>query len=209
MVELEKPTVDSFKRKTFIHNSLILLDKLLYEYSNNQWRGSGDNKMAHDIENISERLTQTPNEDWKAFILNVCKSNTNYKRLEPVLYYFAVLQQKQPDSIAQVSYDVDHIIPQALLDSQSSQDLISLKDTLGNLAILPHKSNVKKSDKSLRDIEQDLKEEVSRYSDIKIDDFETYSDIANLPELCKQRQKIFLDIVDNKRTKLFTNNKLI
>ena len=208
-IELEKPTVDSVKRKTFIHNSLILLDKLLYEYSNNQWKGSGDNKMAHDIENISERLTQTPNEDWKTLVLNACKSNTNYKRLEPILYYFAVLQQKQPDSIAQISYDVDHIIPQDLLDSQSSQDLISLKDTLGNLAILPHKSNIKKKDKFLRDIEQDLKEEVSRYSDIKIDDFEMYSDIVNLPELCQQRQKNFLDIVDNKRTKLFTNNKLI
>ena len=208
-IELGKPTVDSGKRNMFIHNSLVLFDKLLYEYSHNQWRGSGDSKMAHDIDSIPERLTEISKESWSTFISEVCKSNTNYKMLEPILYYFAVLQKKQPDSISQNSYDVDHIVPQNLFDSQRNQELSTLKDTLGNLAILPYKSNRKKKDKRLKEIEDELKDEVSRYADIKRNDFDKYSDITNLPELCKQRQKIFLDIVKNKRTSLFANNKLI
>jgi len=191
----------------------VLLDKLFYEYSNNQWRGSGDSKMAHDIENLSDRLMPTPDEDWVNFINNACKANTNYKRLESILYYFTVLQQKRPDSLIQSTYDVDHIVPQALLESLSEESfgikLSSLKNTLGNLALLPHKSNDKKGEKILRDIDRDLKEEVAKYSDIAIDDFEKYSDITNLPALCEQRKKVFLDIVKNKRRNLFANNRLI
>ena len=207
--EQEKPRVDSGRRNIFIHNSLVLFDKLLYEYSNNQWRGSGDSKMAHDIDSIPERLTETSKENWSRFICEVCKSNANYKMLEPILYYFAILQKKQPDSIAQNSYDIDHIVPQTLFDSQGAQELSALKDTLGNLAILPYKSNRKKKDKRLKEIDDELKDEVSRYADIKRDDFDKYSDIMNLRELCEQRQMIFLDIINNKRTSLFVNNKLI
>ena len=212
-ISLDKPTVDGTARRTFIHNSLRLLDRLFYEYSNSQWRGSGDSKMAHDIENIPDRIKQIPSEDWDILINNVCKANTNYKRLEPILYYFAVLQQKRPDSLSQITYDVDHIVPQSLLEAQSTEingiSLVSLKDTLGNLALLPHKSNTKKNDKVLNEIDSDLKMDVAKYADIQIEDFEKYSDMTHLPELCEQRKEIFSDIVQNKRVSLFANNKLV
>jgi hypothetical protein len=87
--------------------------------------------------------------------------------------------------------------------------LVSLKDTLGNLALLPHKSNTKKNDKVLNEIDNDLKMDVAKYADIKIEDFEKYSDMTHLPELCEQRKEIFADIVQNKRVSLFANNKLV
>ena len=123
------------------------------------------------------------------------------------------MQQKRPDSLSQITYDVDHIVPQSLLEAQSTEidgvALTSFKDTLGNLALLPHKSNTKKNDKVLCEIDSDLKKEVAKYADIRLEYFEKYSDMTNLPDLCKKRKEIFIDIVNDKRNKLFANNKLI
>ena len=212
---LGTPVVDGTKRKTFIHNSLILLDRLFYEYSGNQWRGSGDSKMARDVENISERFEPIPTQNWEKFVDEACKptNSANYRRLEAVLYYFTTLQQKRP-ALVQGTYDVDHIVPQTLLDAANETEvggvkLIALKNSLGNLALLPHKSNIKKNDKQLSNIEDDLKPEVSRYSDVALEDFGKYSDITNLPELCEQRKAVFLAVVREKRTSLFANSKLV
>lgn len=214
--QLGKPTVDGTERKKFVHNSLILFDKLVYEYSINLWRGSGDSKMAHDIEdeNIAERLKETPCHNWEQFVTDACKSNANYKRLLAVLFYFTILQQKRPSCLVQTSYDIDHIVPQSALDGALDTEvagikLLTLKDSLGNLALLPHKANVKKTDHTLNNIESELKHEVARYADISLDDFEKFSNISNLPELCQQREKIFVSVVKEKRISLFANGKLI
>lgn len=210
-----KPIVDGTNRWTFIHNSLILLDRLFYEYSNNRWRGSGDNKMAKDFANIHDRLSMLETESWISFVRNASKVNADYKLLTPVLYYFSVLQKKSPDSLTQNTYDIDHIVPQSRLEALDQDtevngvNLLSLKDTLGNLALLPHRSNMKKTDKVLNEIDNDLKEEVAKYSDVACEDFDKYSDVSKLPELCEQRMKIFMQIVDTNRASLFANNRLV
>ena len=131
--------------------------------------------------------------------------------MEPLLYYFAILQQKQP--VTNYTYDIDHIVPQTLLTDQltvvNGIKLSDLRDTLGNLALLPHKSNTKKSDNSLNNIDADLKQEYARYSDIPIGDFDKYSDVSKLPELCNFRKLFFKSNVLPKRTQLFANGKLV
>ena len=209
--ELGEPIVDGTKRRTFIINSLVLLDKLIFEYSNNQWRGSGDSKMAHDIENISGRFDpEISTQDWKKFIEDACKPTTNasYRRFEAALYYFTILQKQRP-ALIQTTYDLDHIVPQSRLESVGDTTLKSRKDTLGNLALLPHRANIKKNDKLLNEIENDLKAEVSRYSYVALEDFGKYSDVTNLPELCEMRKKVFLSAVGKQRDSLFANGSLI
>lgn len=208
-IELGRPIVDGKQRKSFVHNSLVLLDKLFYEYANSQWRGSSDSKVARDIENITERLIPITMEEWQTWIKNVSQKNTDYKRLEAVLYYCAILQLKRPDVREQITYDVDHIIPQSLIEASSDESLVVLKNTLGNLALFPHKANIKKNDKTLDAIDKDLQKEVAKYSDIEIADFDKYSDITHLREVCEYRTQNFLSVIENARNKLLANNKLV
>ncbi len=212
-INFNRPTIDGKDKKRFINNSLILFDKLIYEYTAKEWRGSGDNKMAKDVENISERFKVVPNDNWELLIENLFASNDNYKRLGPVLYYFAILSKKEPENLHQMVYDIDHIIPESMLDDHplelSGYNLASLKDTLGNLALLPKPLNIKKTDKLLKDISDDHKEIVSKYSDIKIEDFDKYSDVSKILEMFAERKQVFMAIIKEKRESLFANGKLV
>ena len=54
-----------------------------------------------------------------------------------------------------------------------------------------------------------LKEMVSQYSDIKIEDFDKYSDVSKILEMFAERKKNFMIIIKEKRKSLFANGKLI
>ena len=88
---LGRPTVASASMTSFKRNARTLFDKLVYEYSTKQWRGSGDSKMAADINNWQGRLSPIPQSDWKDFIEGACNGkhkgeNVTQSILTPVLY---------------------------------------------------------------------------------------------------------------------------
>lgn len=165
-------------------------------YATKTWRGSGDSKMSSDIKNWKQRITPVDAEDWNKFITGACIGNyngqpTTVKTLKPVLYYYYVLRNCSPINQVNVSFDVDHIIPQERFvgNTMISQDY---KDSLINLALLPTKDNICKKAKALNEITDTwLKLQITTFTEIPESEFGKYSDIANISDLCTLRSELF------------------
>lgn len=191
-----RPTVSSAHLTTFKRHSRILFDRLVYEYATKMWRGSGDSKMATDINNWKSRFNPIAKETWLEFIQAACDGsykgeNVTQLILTPVLYYYYVLTDRAPSNIVEAQFDVDHLYPQELF---KNNDLIpeSDKDCLCNLSLLPKKDNISKSNKSLNEINDAwLIQQIEFYADVKAIDFAKYSNIANIHQLKSLRKPFF------------------
>ena len=189
------PSTVSGETKALQRDGRILFDKLVFEYATKTWRGSGDSKMSNDIKNWKQRITPIGEEDWKKFIedasVGTCNGQiTTVKTLKPVLYYYYVLNNCSPINQINVSFDVDHIIPQERFvgNLMVSQEY---KDSLGNLALLPKKDNISKKSKALNEITDSwLKLQISTFTGIPQSEFGEYSDIANISKLCEMRREL-------------------
>jgi hypothetical protein len=193
---LEYPTVSSSQLTTFKRHARILFDKLVYEYATKIWRGSGDSKMASDINNWKERLAPVPETNWLDFIRGACDGkyngeNTTQKILTPVLYYYYVLTDRAPINDLESQFDVDHLYPQEKFKDNDLVDA-SDKDCLCNLSILPKKDNISKSNKTLQEITNSwLIQQIEKYADVKQADFAKYSDLTHIYELKILRGPLF------------------
>lgn len=190
------PSTVSGETHALQRDGRILFDKLVFEYATKTWRGSGDSKMSSDIKNWKQRITPVDAEDWNKFITGACIGNyngqpTTVKTLKPVLYYYYVLRNCSPINQVNVSFDVDHIIPQERFvgNTMISQDY---KDSLINLALLPTKDNICKKAKALNEITDTwLKLQITTFTEIPESEFGKYSDIANISDLCTLRSELF------------------
>ena len=143
--------------KAFVRDAKILLDRLIFEYVTKAWRGSGDSKMMNDIKEWKNRIAQSVSEtEWQNFIKGalIGKYNgqkTSYELLSPILYYYYSLKCISPNDAGKAKFDVDHIIPQEkFVDNPMVNQY--LKDSLGNLALLPKKDNIAKNNKTLEEL---------------------------------------------------------
>ncbi|MBE6221259.1 MAG: DUF262 domain-containing protein [Rikenellaceae bacterium] len=205
--DLGKPTVSSNAYNRFKQHARILFDRLVYEYSTKMWRGSGDSKMAADINNWKERIKPVSQETWLEFISAACNGkykgeNVTQQILTPVLYYYYILTDRSPINALNTQFEVDHLYPQEKFKDNCMVD-ISNKDCLCNLSLLPKKENVSKNNKSLREIVDTwLIQQIATYADIQQHDFEKYSDLSNIEELKSHRktlyEKAFKEIRDSK-----------
>ena len=183
----------------------VLFDRLVYEYATRQWRGSGDSRMARDIKEWKQRLTIVGKDDWHSFIEGAVKGSHNGQAttvsiLRPVLYYYYVLTDQGPGNGINVSFDVDHIIPKEKFADNQSVDA-NLRDSLGNLALLPKKDNVSKKNKLLNEVTDPwLKSQISAYTGISQSDFATYSSVAKVNDLVKERVEYYYIAFDDRRT---------
>lgn len=201
---------ESGEMKALRRDARILFDRLIFEYATKTWRGSGDSKMSNDIKNWKSRIVPVSDEDWKKFIADVCCGSyngqpTTVKLLRPVLYYYYVITQATPINQIDVTFDVDHIIPQEIFESNNMIDQ-TFKDSLVNLALLPTKDNISKKAKRLNEITDSwLKAQITLYTGIEEQDFQKYSDVTLLHELRKQRKKLFIDAFDTNRKSILAN----
>ncbi len=195
----------SGETKALQRDARILFDKLVFEYATKTWRGSGDSKMSSDIKNWKQRLIPVEVEDWRNFITGACIGNyngqdTSVKTLKPVLYYYYVITNCSPINQVNVSFDVDHIIPQERFVGNAMIPQ-AYRDSLANLALLPTKDNISKKAKALNEINDNwLKLQITTYTGIKGEDFEQYSDISNFSTLQSERSKLFLIAFSTNRT---------
>ena len=202
--------VESGDMKAFRRDARALFDKLVFEYATKTWRGSGDSKMAGDIKKWGLRILPVSENDWQSLINGACIGNyngqfTTVKLLRPVLYYYYVITETMPTIQADISFDVDHIIPQEFFDNHAMIDK-SLKDSLSNLALLPTKENITKKAKALNAITDSwLKNQISIFTGIEQKDFDKYSDITNINELVSERRQIFLSAFNSKRKSVLAN----
>lgn len=204
-----KPTSGS-KMQDVQRDARILFDKLVYEYASGAWRGSGDSKMASHIANWKERLIKVDKDSWTQFIKGACSGEFNGQNivlthLTPVLYYSYMLLEKAPTSSVDVVFEVDHIVPQAKFDGDSSGEKRK-RDSLVNLALLPKKDNISKRDKELREITDSwLKNQIMEYTGIPESSFVTYSDIINFDDMKAFRMEEFLRIFGYMRDSNLSN----
>lgn len=198
--------------KALQREARILFDRLVFEYATKAWRGSGDSKMANDIKSWQKRVDHIPLTDWENFIKGACEGNfngqpTTVKLLRPILYYYYILIKKSPTVQADISFDVDHIIPKEIF-KDNKMIVSDLKDSLINLALLPKKENISKRSKALKDISDSwLKDQISFYTEIDQSNFEKYSDVSNLKDLKVERMNNFLQVFNINRETILSNCK--
>lgn len=204
------PMVSSSELKSLQRDAKILFDRLVFEYATKVWRGSGDSKMSNDIKNWKSRIVPVNKSDWRNFIEGACNGNyngqdTTVKLLRPVLYYYYVLTNCLPLNKINTLFDVDHIIPQEKFKGNSMIEL-SMKDSLINLALLPKKDNISKKNKSLNEVVDSwLKDSITIYTGIEKENFEKFSNLANISELKQEREELFLVAFDTNRDAKLSN----
>lgn len=205
------PLVASAASKALQRDTIILFDRLVYEYATGIWRGSGDSKMAAHIANWKGRIEPIETTQWEKLLTEACLGQYNgqqiaIKQLIPILYYKYTLEQKIPHLIdEEVTFDIDHIIPQAKFANNNMVDNL-MKDSLTNLAILPSKDNQSKKDKALNEISDPwLKSQIVDFSGIKEQDFDKYSDITNINELKLEKLSDYISVFKTKRSSVLSN----
>ena len=204
------PRVSSAEYNAFVRNAKILFDRITFEYCIGAWKGSGDSKMANHIKNWHERIKSMEEESWKTLISSACDGIYNgqtldIKHLTPVLCYQYALLKKTPDINLEETSEVDHIIPQAKLEGNQMSPT-SYKNALFNLQLLSKADNILKKDKTLNELTDSfLRQAISKYTGIKEDDFEKYSDVSKIEELKNERLAYLLDAFGEKRKTELSN----
>lgn len=207
---LGKPTVSSNAYNRFKQHARILFDRLVYEYSTKMWRGSGDSKMAADINNWTERIKPVSQDTWLEFISAACDGkykgeNVTQQILTPVLYYYYILTNRSPINALNTQFEVDHLYPQEKFKDNCMVD-ISNKDCLCNLSLLPKKENISKNNKALREIVDPwLIQQIATYADIQQCDFEKYSDLSNINDMKEHRKSLYEKAFKENRDSILSN----
>lgn len=199
--DMGKPTsVQTAAYNAFKNKSAILFDKMIYEYVTRLWRGSSDSKVANNLSNFdsdSSLFNPVSQGNWESVINDLFndgiiegqsqlqnKSPTNEVKL--LLRYYYVLKNERPSRIGKMS--VDHIIPQAQIESSTNEDLQKLTHHIANLAELPSDDNRKKGDKKLTEISDPwLKSQIEVWTGIEEESFSDYDDPSDLEKLILER----------------------
>lgn len=203
-LEKGRPTAGSASSKAVQRDARILIDRLIGEYGTGSWGGSGDRKVAYHLANRSDRLQALPLAFWERVIEGACQGENNgqklgRKQVTPLLYYSYVLRDLSPSNLDDVTFDIDHTIPQARFENNQFADQ-KLKDSLANLSLLPKKENISKGERPLNAITDPwLKSQIVQYIGIEESEFETYSDITHLEALRQKKQEMYLQLFRNTR----------
>lgn len=193
------PRVSSAEYNAFVREAKALFDRLIFEYSVGAWKGSGDSKMANHVKNWHDRLKPMDAEAWENLIRGACEGNYNgqtidIKHLTPILCYQYALQKKQPVPPLEETSEVDHIMPKAKLENNSMIPS-GYRDALFNLELLPKDDNNQKKDKALNEVNDNfLRQSISRYCDVQIEDFDKYSDVSHIKELKEKRLSMLIKV---------------
>lgn len=212
-IRKEKPIGSGTKAKKFIHNAIILADKLMYEYVTFKWRGSGDAKISRNIiafSSLPDQFIPVSNELWKNLFKKINDEyeiddiDINFGLSKSLIYHVYSIMSFTCTS-AKI-FNVDHIIPQTLFDASSIPKANLIKNALFNLCILPEISNQKKNDKKLDQIsDKELINQIEYFSGIKQADFNKFSDVQNWEELRNKRRDFFEEKFILERNTLLNN----
>lgn len=195
----DRPTGHSIKAKIFINNSIILADKLVFEYVTMKWRGSSDSKISQNIRSFSslpDKYAMIDDSTW----LNLTKGINDNLKIEDdyISFNYAKTLIYHIYSINSIlgpsnsSIEVDHLIPQSLFESSTFDDAEYIKNGLFNLCPLPSRDNASKNNRKLKAIDDKwLIQQIENYSSISKDLFDRYSDVNQWEDLRNQRRSFF------------------
>lgn len=205
------PIGASSDTKNFQKYCFILWDRLVYEYINLIWKGSSDSKIHNDIMS-NEPIKAITEESWIALLEEIFATNKineralGYSYMQSLLYHFYCLYELAAPASSNYHYEIDHIIPQTLFNGSALEDKEIIQDNLFNLALLPKKENISKSNKKLSVIDDPwLKNQILTYEFIPEDKFTEYSNVLNYKSMFEFRKKFFIEAFKTKRTNLINN----
>lgn len=196
--------------KNFQKYCFILWDRLIYEYICSLWKGSGDSRVHSDIISTNPaRIVST--EKWLALLEEIYTTNkvnghdVQYVYMRPILHHFYALSELAAPATAN-GYEIDHILPQSIINISSLKEKKEIVDNLFNLALLPKTENISKGNSKLCFIEDAwLKKQIKEYEFIEEADYASYSDVSNYKKLYAHRKIFFVDAFSKKRTHLLNN----
>ena len=210
----DRPMGTDLKTRQFQKNCFILLDKLIYEYVMRQWKGSGDQKLAGNLESFSgetEVLTPTSRAKWDELLREifdyskVADADISLSYMKPLLYHFYCLKNIQgPDSEYEI--EIDHIIPQDCFKMSVIPRKEAVQNNLLNLGLLPKNENCSKGKKRLIELTDPwLKDQVKKYEFVDEMDYALYSDIANQKGIFELRETLFYEAFGPRRDYILNN----
>jgi hypothetical protein len=124
--------------------------------------------------------------------------------MTPILYHFYCTRKIQGPNTDE-TIEVDHIIPQSLFVSSALRDKTS-QNSLFNLALLPKRENISKSNKRLVEItDKWLKDQIKKYAFIEEGDYLKFSDLGNLDKLKTHRSPFFTENFIEDRNTILLN----
>lgn len=209
----DSPIGNSAKTKIFINNAIILADKLIYEYVTQKWRGSSDSKISRNIanfNNLPDKYTPVSNDNWLKLmkLINdeqlIDENVISFALCKTLVYHvYSTHSLMGPDNS---KVDVDHILPQSLFESNGSiPNAANIKNSLFNLCPLPSRDNIKKTNKTLKNIEDPwLIQQIEKYSHIKQNMFIEYSDVNSWEKLREERRSFYETDFIKAKTKIIT-----
>ena len=174
------------------------------------WKGSSDSRIHGDIVSTEpQRVIST--DKWVELLEGIYSTNKIndraivYGYVQSILYHVYALRELKAPSDAS-AYDIDHILPQVLINNSSLENKEEVRDNLFNLALLPKTENISKGGKKLIQIDDSwLKSQIKDYEFIEESDYSKFSDVSNYKQLFEHRKKFFLEAFKDKRTYLLNN----
>lgn len=219
-VDLGKPKgFSSEAMKIYNKNIFIILDRCVYEYLSNQWKGSSDSTIARNIDSYMKGnetdskhlLEPIPDNYWKTLIETLSSKNMINGKLitkgilAPLVFYYNCLKGINGDGYDNPG-EIDHIMPQSLWNSSAATDKDAVQNNVFNLALLPKNINSPKKDQVLSSItDENMIALISKYEEIEAQDFVNYSNISKYPELKQKREKLYSDVFEKKRKEILNN----
>lgn len=204
-----EPISTSSDYRKFQKESIILFDRLIFEYVTKRWRGSSDSLIASNIKEFqrlgSDYFKPITNEEWKHLLEEMISKGTINgqpyvkEKLDPrvrgILYYYYVLKQiAGPNDPTIIGIDIDHIIPQSAFTGRENAS--SSMNNLVNLGLLPKRQNVSKGAKKLDEIEDPwLIQQIETYEEIPKNLFSDYSTVESFDKLKEYRGCMIIDSV--------------
>ena len=168
-------------------------DRLILEKIKGLYKGSGDSKMAFNLQNLSERITPITKEEhasWDSIVSETIEGTLNGKvfkhdAMKPLLYYEKIINNTLPYQQSDRTFDIDHIYPKFLFESSNGILDSFYENALCNLALLPSDVNKKKQKKTLNDssFDDNTKNSISKYEGISTDNFDCFSKAENYIQL--------------------------
>lgn len=198
------PTGYSAQTAKFQKNCIVLLDQLIYEYINLQWRGSSDSKIAKNIAQLNDKtdvFVPIAKSEWEKMLNQIFNNLTvndskeiSYITMKPLLYHAYCLNGMYGPVDAQTKIDIDHIIPQLIFKQSAIAKKELIQDSLFNLALLPKRENISKGGDRLKNIEDSwLKTQIVHYECVPEEKFEEFSNVNNYESLFTYRKTHFFD----------------
>lgn len=199
--------------RLFLKNARILLDRSVYEYVTKQWRGSSDSRIASNLTALDgqgQLFEKVADDRWASLVNEVLERGAIEGRsyllgvdrsIRLLLLYMYVVTEVDGPTEPNSSYDVDHIIPQAAFEAGGEPALEPFKNHIVNLALLPRRQNMNKSDRPLCDLAEPwLKRQVVKYEGIQESEFALYSAAEQFAALRTYRSPRILEALTTTRT---------